>query len=111
MSSSAVDILYHHRAGGGPIALPQFVSVGSIVGREKEGVANGCKVIDVGLLLIPLAISFTITVPEAVPSLFHNSTPLIPSLAVKKRVLPTAVRRWGLLLLPPLRISLTIFRL
>ena len=31
----------------------------------------------------PLWMSLTITVPEEVPSLFHNSTPLVPSSALK----------------------------
>ena len=32
---------------------------------------------------LPLSMSLTITVPEEVPSLFHNSFPLLPSLALK----------------------------
>ncbi|GCA81669.1 hypothetical protein MiTs_03688 [Microcystis aeruginosa NIES-2521] len=55
----------------------------------------------------PGQISLTRTVPAAVPSLFHNSKPLTPSLALKNRVLPTAVRRLGLELEEPGRISLT----
>ena len=34
--TSAVNILDHHRAGGGPIALPQFNSVGSVVSHEID---------------------------------------------------------------------------
>ena len=33
--------------------------------------------------------SLTMTVPAAVPSLFHSSKPWVPSLAEKNRVLPT----------------------
>ena len=40
-------------------------------------------------------ISLTMTVPEEVPSLFHNSVPLLPSVAAKNKVLPTAVRFVG----------------
>jgi hypothetical protein len=47
------------------------------------------------LLPFPLLISLTITVPEAVPSLFHNSLPLVPSSALKKRVEPMTVSREG----------------
>ena len=48
------------------------------------------------LLLLPLLISLTITVPEEVPSLFHNSFPLLPSLALKYSELPKAERSKGL---------------
>ena len=40
--------------------------------------------------------SFTLTVPAAVPSLFQSSEPLVPSLAWKKSVPFTAVRYEGL---------------
>ena len=53
-------------------------------------------------LPFPLLISLTITVPEAVPSLFHNSLPLVPSSAEKKRVVPTAEISVGSLPLLPL---------
>src|SRR5262245_11605068 len=36
--------------------------------------------------LLPVKISLTRTVPAAVPSLFHNSWPVVPSLAEKNRV-------------------------
>ena len=36
--------------------------------------------------------SLTSTVPAAVPSLFHSSTPCVPSLAVKNSVPLTFVR-------------------
>ena len=39
--------------------------------------------------------SFTITVPDDVPLLFHNSKPFCPLVALKKSVLPTAVNRSG----------------
>ncbi len=45
--------------------------------------------------LEPGRISLTRTVPAAVPSLFHNSSPLTSSKAVKYRVLPTAVKLRG----------------
>ena len=38
----------------------------------------------------------------------HSSLPCLPSLAVKKRVSPTAVRFWGSLLALPRRMFLTI---
>ena len=40
----------------------------------------------------PGLMSFTITVPAAVPSLFQSSNPLVPSLAKKKSVPRTLVR-------------------
>ena len=40
--------------------------------------------------------SVTMTVPAAVPSLFHSSMPFVPSLAVKKSVPSTFVRLLGL---------------
>ena len=36
--------------------------------------------------------SLTITVPVAVPSLFHSSSPWLPSLAVKNTELPSVVK-------------------
>jgi hypothetical protein len=43
----------------------------------------------------PGLISSTIRVPAVVPLLVHISVPCVPSLASKKRRLPTAVRRVG----------------
>ena len=51
----------------------------SVVGCEIEGVAKGCEVGGVTAAVM----SLTITVPEVVPSLFHNSIPLVPSSARK----------------------------
>ena len=42
--TSTADVLDHHCAVGCSIALPQFPSVGSVVGSEIEGVADGCEV-------------------------------------------------------------------
>src|SRR5436190_177113 len=51
---------------------------------------------ELGLELpLPGFMSLTSTVPAAVPLLFHNSTPLDPSLAVKHKVLPAAVSEAG----------------
>ena len=44
-------------------------------------------------------------VPEEVPSVSHSSLPLTPSVAVKKSVLPTAVRLAGPELPAPARMS------
>ena len=41
---SAVNILNHHCPIGCTVALPQFGSVGSVVGLEIDGGANGCEV-------------------------------------------------------------------
>ena len=45
----------------------------------------------------PLRISFTMTVPDEVPSLFHNSPPCVELDALKKIVLPSVVIHVGLL--------------
>ena len=45
--------------------------------------------------MMPGKASLTITVPEAVPSVFHSSMPCGPSLAAQKTVLPTTVRLRG----------------
>jgi hypothetical protein len=45
--------------------------------------------------LTPVRMSLTRAVPAAVPSDFHSSTPDVPSAALKKRVLPAAVRLRG----------------
>ena len=42
-ATSVVDVLDHHCAIGCSIALPQFVSVSSVVGSEIDGVANNCE--------------------------------------------------------------------
>ena len=39
-ATSAVDILDHHRARGGSIALPQFGSMDSVISWEIESVAH-----------------------------------------------------------------------
>ena len=46
----------------------------------------------------PEKMSFTITVPAAVPSLFQSSVPLVPSLALKNSVPPKFVSEEGELL-------------
>ena len=48
------------------------------------------------------------TVPDSVPSLFQSSVPLVPSSALKYRVLPTAVKLSGLLSEDPTRMSFTM---
>ena len=58
-------------------------------------------------LPLPGLMSSTSTVPAAVPSLFHSSTPLVPSLAVKKSVPFTFVSDRGLESPLPARMSLT----
>ncbi len=57
---------------------------------------------------LPAAMSFTITVPPEVPSLFQSSLPFVPSSATKKRVPLTSTNISGAL--PPLPdlMSLTI---
>ena len=56
---------------------------------------------------MPVRMSFTNTVPVAVPSLFHNSRPLVPSSAEKKSVPPMPVRFSGAEPMLPLRMSFT----
>src|SRR5262245_26071 len=51
--------------------------------------------------------SLTRTVPAVVPSLFHNSEPLVPLLAEKNSVVPMTVRLKGLEPPAPGRMSLT----
>ena len=61
--------------------------------------------------LCPGLMSLTMSVPAAVPVLFHSSLPLlaIPSLAVKKRVLPITSKLPALLLFPaPVLMSSTM---
>ena len=41
IGASAADVLDHHRAGGGSIALPQFLSVGSVIGYEIDRITDG----------------------------------------------------------------------
>ena len=73
--------------------LPQYNVIGRV--REKEllkatvdaGIlskleANGLDLATIEKLL-PARMSLTRIVPAAVPSLFHNSEPLIPSSAMK----------------------------
>ena len=50
-----------------------------------------------GIRAVPLPeqMSLTSTVPAAVPSLFHSSSPLVPSLAMKNSVPSTSVRLCG----------------
>jgi hypothetical protein len=52
--------------------------------------------------------SSTMTVPAAVPSVFHSSLPFVASLALKKTVLPTASKPYGLLSPPPGMMFLSI---
>ena len=64
-----------------------------------------------GLLPDPPAsglMSLTITVPAAVPSLFHSSRPFVPSSALKKSMPPTAVSAPILLSFKPGAMSFTI---
>src|SRR5438067_348903 len=56
---------------------------------------------------MPGTSSVTKVVPPAVPSLLHSSTPLVPSLALKKRVPFTFVRYFGSQPTLPGRMSLT----
>ena len=39
----AVDVLDQYRAGGGAVALPQFVSADAVVGLEVERRAHDCE--------------------------------------------------------------------
>src|SRR5205814_1887732 len=55
----------------------------------------------------PGLMSFTITVPPLLPSLFHNSLPLVASYAVKYKVLFKTLREEGPDPFMPLRISFT----
>ncbi len=55
----------------------------------------------------PDRISLTKTVPSSVPSLFHNSPPLIPSSALKNKVPPATVNACGVLPAFPGLMSLT----
>ena len=65
-----------------------------------------CKVMP--LQFEPLQISLTIIVPDAVPSLFHNSCPVAVVVAAKKSVLFTTVRWLGELPGVPLLMFFTI---
>src|SRR5690348_4128234 len=51
--------------------------------------------------------SLTRAVPAAVPSLFHNSQPVVLSMAARNSVPPTFAREFGYELLAPGRMSLT----
>jgi hypothetical protein len=53
--------------------------------KPLTGVSLGMK--EMPAPALPVRISLTSTLPAAVPSLFHNSSPCTPSLATKKRVL------------------------
>jgi len=57
---------------------------------------------------VPALISNTITVPDSVPSVFHNSMPFTPLVAAKKRMPFTLQRADGLELAKPGLISFTI---
>ena len=57
---------------------------------------------------LPGLMSSTSVVPADVPSLFQSSTPWVPSFAVKKAVLPTAVMLLGYEPIEPGSMSLTI---
>src|SRR5437762_13583879 len=59
----------------------------------------------VKLLPLPAFISFTSFVPAAVPSVDHNSLPLVPLFAVKKRVLLKRKKLVGTELAVPILIS------
>ncbi len=93
-------------SGAGAVALPQFVAIGSVVGAEIE---RAVDVRDVPRASTVSAgrISLTSVVPALVPSLFHSSSPLVPSLARKYNIPFTFVRPAGLALLAPERMSLT----
>ena len=56
----------------------------------------------------PGAMSFTMTVPLREPSVFHSSVPCVPSLAEKKKVLPSKPSGWGLKPAAPGLISLNM---
>jgi hypothetical protein len=78
---AAVPSLFHSAAPVMPSlawknsVVPTAVSCGTLLAGTDE----------VG----PTLMSLTSTVPAAVPSVFHSSVPVVPSLAVKNRVSPT----------------------
>ena len=79
-------------AGGGAVALPQLAAVDAVVGREEQRPVDVRQVDRGTSRRLPGLMSLTRTVPAAVPSLFHSSAPLTPSLAVKNSVPSTMVR-------------------
>ena len=74
----AVPSLFHNSYPVPSLAL-KYSSLFMTTGLQQDS--------DEKLPAEPDLMSFTITVPEAVPSLFHNSSPLDPSLAEKYRLL------------------------
>ena len=70
------DVLDEHGAGRGAVALPQLVAVRAVVGREEQRPVHVRQRSEEPELPPPGLMSLTRTVPAAVPSLFHSSTPL-----------------------------------
>ena len=81
-AAAGVDVLDEDGAGGGAVALPQLQPVRAVVGREEQRAVDVRQVAGSEPAL-PGLMSLTSTVPAAVPSLFHSSTPCTPSSAVK----------------------------
>ena len=93
------DVLDHDGAGGRAVRLPQLSAVGAVVGREEQRSAHVREIDSTGgrrACQAARLMSLTRTVPAAVPSDFHSSVPLVPSLAEKNSVPPTFVRFDGI---------------
>src|SRR5262249_7628372 len=98
---AGVDVLDEGGADGGAGALPRLWAVRALRGRGKTQrvhVVRGAW----GLMSLPRS------VPAAVPSLFHSSTPFTPSAAEKNRAPLTFVRLPGFELALPGMMSLPI---
>ena len=95
-AAAGVDVLDQDGAGGGAVALPQLdaraspsLAVKNSVAVDVASGSGGYEPAAPGLM------SLTRTVPAAVPSLFHSSSPSPASLAVKNSVPLTFVRFVG----------------
>ncbi len=94
-----LDVADQDGSRAGAVALPQLITAAPSVARKYNVRSRSSK--NTGLpLLAPARMSWTRTVPALVPSLFHNSVPMLPSLAMKYNVVHVRQIR-GLPLLAP----------
>ena len=105
-SCSAADVRDELGAGGGAVALPQLPPFAPSWPRRRAS-RSGSDGEEGRSSARPGRMSSTSTVPAAVPSLFHSSTPVVPSLAVKKSVPFTFVETAGSEPVAPGLMSLT----
>ncbi len=76
------NVLDEYGARGRPIAFPQLVAVGAVVAR-KNSVPLTFVSSEGNPLLNQDECSWRGMVPVSVPSLFHSSSPLLPSLGTE----------------------------